>query len=75
MVWLWANAAITFAVTTWETYHTGVMVLPEINGPNEGLSGLYLMHAATALIGQDRRAAQGGALRDAEGGSRGASRA
>lgn len=54
MVVLWAIAAFAFGVTTWETYHTGVMVLPEINGPNEGLAGLYFMHAITALFGQDR---------------------
>lgn len=56
MLIIWANAALTFAVTTWETYHTGVMVLPEINGPNEGLAGLYVMHGLTAAVGQTRRA-------------------
>jgi len=45
-----------FALATWRMLLTGVMTLPEFNGPNEGLALLYVTHLVTVLVGQERRA-------------------
>ncbi|AYU75758.1 CDP-alcohol phosphatidyltransferase, putative [Leishmania donovani] len=45
------NTVITFFLNTWEEYYRGVLVLPVINGPNEGILiaiGVYLW---TAWVG------------------------
>jgi phosphatidylglycerophosphate synthase len=45
------NTVIVFFMNTWEEYYRGVLVLPVINGPNEGIViaiGIYLW---TAWIG------------------------
>ena len=57
----WFCGVWPFCLATWRMYHTGVMTLPEINGPNEGLAILYLTHSFTAMLGQ-RRCASGCAL-------------
>ena len=49
---IWFCGTWPFCLATWRMYHTGVMTLPEINGPNEGLAILYLTHSFTALLGQ-----------------------
>ena len=51
---LWFCGTWPFCLATWRMYHTGVMTLPEFNGPNEGLALLYLTHSFTALLGQHR---------------------
>ena len=51
---IWLVGTWPFCLATWRMYHTGVMTLPEFNGPNEGLALLYCTHAATALLGQQR---------------------
>ena len=49
---VWFCGTWPFCLATWRMYHTGVMTLPEFNGPNEGLALLYCTHAFTALLGQ-----------------------
>lgn len=48
---LWATTTLPFYTNTWEEYHTGAMVLPVLNGPNEGVFGTIalLLAAAYAL--------------------------
>jgi hypothetical protein len=53
---LWFVGTGPFCLATWRMYCTGVMTLPEFNGPNEGLALLYLTHLASAVVGQGRRA-------------------
>jgi len=40
-----------FYVATWEEYYTGELILPIINGPNEGLAGGALLSLVTGLYG------------------------
>ena len=40
-----------FYVATWEEYYTGSLILPIINGPNEGLLGGALLSFTTAYYG------------------------
>lgn len=42
---------LMFYMAALEEYHTGRMVLRELNGPNEGLLTLCLMQLVTALLG------------------------
>jgi hypothetical protein len=53
---LWFVGTGPFCLATWRMFCTGVMTLPEFNGPNEGLALLYLTHLASAAVGQGRRA-------------------
>jgi len=41
----------TFYAATWEEYYTGELILPEINGPNEGVIIVAGMHVITGLFG------------------------
>ena len=56
---LWFVGTFPFALATWRTLHTGVMTLPPINGPTEGLFILMATHVLTFVVGQG--AAWGGA--------------
>ena len=38
-------------VSAWEEYHTGVMILPLVNGPNEGLLGAALLSLSSWYYG------------------------
>ena len=40
-----------FYVSTWEEYHTGALVMPLVNGPNEGLLGAVAMSLVSACRG------------------------
>jgi ethanolaminephosphotransferase len=40
-----------FYVGTWEEYHTGKLILPIVNGPNEGLIGGALMSLTSYMYG------------------------
>jgi ethanolaminephosphotransferase len=40
-----------FYVATWEEYYTGALILPIVNGPNEGLLGGALLSLTTAYYG------------------------
>jgi hypothetical protein len=51
---MWIVGTFPFCLATWRMFLTGVMTLPEFNGPNEGLAMLYCTHALTALLGQAR---------------------
>jgi len=42
-----------FYISTWEEYYTGELILPIINGPNEGLLGGALLSFMTALYGKE----------------------
>lgn len=41
----------TFYMNTWEEYHIGALVLPVINGPNEGILILCLAYFWTSFVG------------------------
>jgi ethanolaminephosphotransferase len=38
-------------MATWEEYYTGILALPPLNGPNEGLAIMYGLYFMTAYIG------------------------
>ena len=40
-----------FYVSTWEEYYTGKLIMPIVNGPNEGLLGAVAMSLVTACYG------------------------
>lgn len=42
------SALLAFYLNTWEEYHTGALILPIINGPNEGLVILMAVYLWTA---------------------------
>jgi hypothetical protein len=42
---------ITFYMSTWEEYHTGILYLSECSGPVEGLLTLILVFCITGLKG------------------------
>ncbi|KAG5511944.1 hypothetical protein JKF63_07769 [Porcisia hertigi] len=45
------NTVIVFFLNTWEEYYRGVLVLPVINGPNEGILIAIAVYLWTAWIG------------------------
>lgn len=49
---LFCIPTIPFFINTWEEYHTGELVLPVINGPNEGLMGTVTFSLLTAFFGE-----------------------
>jgi len=49
--WFWVIATIPFYGATWESFFTDTLILPEINGPTEGLMLIYLAHIFTAIVG------------------------
>lgn len=50
-IWFWAISSIPFYGATWEHFFTHTLILPEINGPTEGLMMIYLIHFFTAFVG------------------------
>ncbi|KAI5080384.1 hypothetical protein GOP47_0005863 [Adiantum capillus-veneris] len=50
-MWFWIIATIPFYGATWEHFFTNTLILPEINGPTEGLMLIYLAHFFTAIVG------------------------
>lgn len=50
-LWFWAIATIPFYGATWESFFTDNLILPEINGPTEGLILIYGVHFFTAIVG------------------------
>lgn len=49
----WTLAMITFYCATWEEFHTGDMVLPLVNGPNEGLFLTFSTYMISMVLGPD----------------------
>ncbi len=47
---LWSIACVPFYYNTWEEYHTGEMVMPIINGPNEGVMGMAALLVISANV-------------------------
>lgn len=45
------NTVILFFLNTWEEYYRGVLVLPVINGPNEGILTGIAIYLWTAYVG------------------------
>lgn len=43
--------AMVFFMATWEEYYTGMLALPIVNGPNEGLAVMYSCYFFTAIHG------------------------
>lgn len=50
-LWFWVIATIPFYGATWEHFFTNTLILPEINGPTEGLMLIYMAHFFTAFVG------------------------
>eukprot|EP00245_Coleochaete_scutata_P018530 TRINITY_DN9703_c0_g1_i1.p1 TRINITY_DN9703_c0_g1~~TRINITY_DN9703_c0_g1_i1.p1 ORF type:complete len:393 (-),score=31.94 TRINITY_DN9703_c0_g1_i1:889-2067(-) len=50
ILWIWAIGVVPFFFATWETYFTHTLLLPEINGPDEGLFLIYMSHLFTAFV-------------------------
>lgn len=50
-LWFWVLATIPFYGATWEHFFTNTLILPEINGPTEGLMLIYLAHFFTSIVG------------------------
>ncbi|MCO5605997.1 hypothetical protein L7F22_060183 [Adiantum nelumboides] len=50
-MWFWAISSIPFYGATWEHFFTNTLILPEVNGPTEGLMLIYLIHFFTAFVG------------------------
>eukprot|EP00250_Pteridium_aquilinum_P007716 c17384_g1_i1 orf=339-1508(-) len=50
-MWFWVIATIPFYAATWEHFFTNTLILPEINGPTEGLMMIYMAHFFTAIVG------------------------
>lgn len=50
-IWFWLIATIPFYGATWEHFFTNTLILPEINGPTEGLMLIYMAHFFTAFVG------------------------
>jgi ethanolaminephosphotransferase len=42
-----------FYVATWEEYYTGELILPVVNGPNEGLFGGAMLSLTTCFLGTE----------------------
>lgn len=51
--WFWVISAIPFYCATWEHFFTNTLILPEINGPTEGLMLIYLCHFFTFFVGAE----------------------
>ncbi|KAJ7514115.1 hypothetical protein O6H91_23G028500 [Diphasiastrum complanatum] len=49
--WYYVMATIPFYMATWEHFFTNTLVLPEVNGPTEGLMMVYLAHVFTSIVG------------------------
>ncbi|XVF85686.1 hypothetical protein PTKIN_Ptkin17bG0136200 [Pterospermum kingtungense] len=49
--WFWVISAIPFYGATWEHYFTNSLILPEINGANEGVALIYTCHFITSFVG------------------------
>lgn len=45
------STMFTFFAATWEEYYTGELILPPINGPNEGVLLTATFHLITAVMG------------------------
>lgn len=45
------NTLIVFCLSTWEEYYRGTLVLPVINGPNEGILLAVVIYLWTAWVG------------------------
>ncbi|XP_057814432.1 choline/ethanolaminephosphotransferase 1 [Cryptomeria japonica] len=52
-IWFWVIAAVPFYCATWESFFTNTLILPEINGPTEGLMLIYSVHFVTSFIGSE----------------------
>ncbi|KAJ7539733.1 hypothetical protein O6H91_11G106900 [Diphasiastrum complanatum] len=50
ILWFWAIAAIPFYSATWEHFFTNALILPEVNGPTEGLLLISSAHFFTAIV-------------------------
>jgi phosphatidylglycerophosphate synthase len=48
---MWVTPTLPFFVNTWEEFHTGSLILPVINGANEGLVVLMALLLSTAVWG------------------------
>ncbi|XP_068658375.1 choline/ethanolaminephosphotransferase 1-like isoform X1 [Aristolochia californica] len=51
--WFWVISAVPFYCATWEHFFTNTLILPEINGPTEGLMLIYLCHIFTGFVGAE----------------------
>ena len=49
--WVVLSTLITFFMNTWEEYYRGELVLPHVNGPNEGLLIAVLVYFTSAAKG------------------------
>lgn len=52
-IWVWVAAAVPFYFATWESFFTNTLILPEINGPTEGLMLIYMLHFFTGIVGAE----------------------
>eukprot|EP01018_Ginkgo_biloba_P036706 Gb_32681 [translate_table: standard] len=52
-IWFWVIAAVPFYCATWESFFTNTLILPEINGPTEGLMLIYMVHFFTFIVGAE----------------------
>lgn len=52
-IWFWVAAAVPFYFATWESFFTNTLILPEINGPTEGLMFIYVLHLFTGIVGAE----------------------
>eukprot|EP00004_Rigifila_ramosa_P022411 TRINITY_DN6109_c0_g1_i3.p1 TRINITY_DN6109_c0_g1~~TRINITY_DN6109_c0_g1_i3.p1 ORF type:complete len:407 (+),score=91.79 TRINITY_DN6109_c0_g1_i3:43-1221(+) len=48
----WGVGMLPFFFATWEEYHTGMLVLPFVNGPIEGILIITTASFVTAVVGQ-----------------------
>ncbi|KAJ8620011.1 hypothetical protein MRB53_028540 [Persea americana] len=51
--WFWVISAVPFYFATWEHFFTNTLILPEVNGPTEGLLLIYACHFFTAFVGAE----------------------
>eukprot|EP01138_Halocafeteria_seosinensis_P012616 gb/GECG01012890.1/.p1 GENE.gb/GECG01012890.1/~~gb/GECG01012890.1/.p1 ORF type:complete len:403 (+),score=5.23 gb/GECG01012890.1/:1-1209(+) len=47
----WTLPVVAFFIATWEEFHTGDMILPVLNGPNEGLFLTMVTYLGSAVLG------------------------
>ncbi|TVU12157.1 hypothetical protein EJB05_45787 [Eragrostis curvula] len=52
-IFFWMVAAVPFYLATWEHFFTNTLILPEINGPTEGLMLIYVSHLFTFFTGAE----------------------
>eukprot|EP00249_Psilotum_nudum_P017622 c26412_g1_i1 orf=200-1369(+) len=50
-LWFWVISTVPFYGASWEHFFTNTLILPEINGPTEGLMMIYMVHFFTAFVG------------------------